>query len=394
MTATINKINNNKSTISVRSGLNSDEQHGGVVSPISLSTTYNFISFKQPRSYDYSRRRNPTRDLTQKVLADLEQGNNAIITSSGMSAIYLICIALLGPKDFLIAPYDCYGGTYRLLESLNRKGVCQVKFIDQNKEQDVLDCIRQYEPKLMFIETPSNPMLRIIDIRRICSIQDSSNMIFAVDNTFMTPVLQNPLILGADLVIHSCSKYLNGHSDLIAGVVISKSSELFEQLAWWSNTIGITTCAFDSYQLLRGIRTLVPRVRQQQYNTKKIIDFCLDQPIINKLYYPGLSDHPGYKIACQQQNGFGSIFSFELKGTENILLKFLKSLKLFTLAESFGGVESLIAHPASMTHAAMSENARSKAGISNMLLRVSVGLEDSDDLIKDLKQSFDMISTM
>lgn len=379
------------STISVRSGLNSDEQHGCVVSPITLSTTYNFLGFKQPRLYDYSRRRNPTRDITQKALADLEYGKHAIITSSGMSAIYLICVSLLSPNDLLIAPHDCYGGTYRLLQSLSDKGMFRVQFVDQNNEKSISECIHKYEPKLIFIETPSNPLLRIVDIKRMCSIK-KSNIICVVDNTFMTPVFQNPLILGADLVVHSCSKYLNGHSDLISGVVILNNSDLFDRLSWWSNTLGITGSAFDSYQLLRGIRTLVPRVHQQQYNTKKIVDFCLNQSAVHSLYYPGLSSHIGYHIARQQQTGFGSIFSFELKGTENTLLKFLKSLKLFTLAESFGGVESLIAHPATMTHAAIPESARNIAGISNMLLRLSVGLEDSDDLIDDLQRSLQLIS--
>lgn len=381
----------NKSTISVRSGLNSDEQYGCVVAPINLSTTYNFISFKQPRLYDYSRRKNPTRDVTQKALADLEHGKYAIVTNSGMSAIYLVCIALLEPNDLLIAPHDCYGGTYRLLQILSDKGLYRVNFVDQSNVQYMSECIQRCKPKLVFIETPSNPMLRIVDIRRICNIK-KSDVIYVVDNTFMTPIFQNPLNLGADLVLHSCSKYLNGHSDLIAGVVILNNSSISDRLIWWSNTIGITGSAFDSYQLLRGVRTLVPRVCQQQLNTKKIVDFCLRQPLISFVNYPGLPENPGYEIACQQQTGFGSIFSFELKGTEDTLFRFLKSLKLFTLAESFGGVESLISHPATMTHAAMSVDARFNAGISNMLLRVSVGLEDSDDLINDLIQALQSIS--
>lgn len=378
-------MNIKQSTISVRSGLNIDEQHGCVVPPITLSTTYNFFGLNQPRLYDYSRRKNPTRDVAQKTLSDLEYGNNAIMTSSGMSAIYLICSALLEPNDVLIAPHDCYGGTYRLLDALHKKGIYKVLFIDQNDTQVLLESLI-HKPKLIFIETPSNPMLRIVDIYSICNFQ--KDILYIVDNTFMTPIFQNPLILGADLVVHSCSKYLNGHSDLIAGVVISKDPYISDKLTWWSNTLGITSSAFDSYQLLRGMRTLMPRVSQQQNNTKKIIDFCQKQSQINALYYPGLSTHPGHNIACKQQSGFGSIFSFELKGTKNILVQFLQSLKLFTLAESFGGVESLIAHPATMTHAAMPENARKHAGINDMLLRVSVGLEDSDDLIADLEQAF------
>lgn len=385
-------MKSNKATISIRSGLNSDEQYGCIVSPISLSTNYNFYGFKQPRLYDYSRRRNPTRDRTQQALADLEQGQYAVITSSGMSAIYLVCASLLKPNDLLLAPHDCYGGTYRLFAALHDKGMCKVQFVDQNDLKFVSECIRKNNPKLIFIETPSNPLLRIVDIRSICNFK-GKDIICVVDNTFMTPVFQNPLNLGADLVLHSCSKYLNGHSDLIAGVVVCKDIYFFDKLSWWANTLGITGSAFDSYQLLRGIRTLVTRVCQQQRNTVEIINFCLDQSMIKRLYYPGLPKHPNHKIACQQQSGFGSIFSFELKGFESTTLsQFLKSLRLFILAESFGGVESLIAHPKTMTHAAMSESARISAGINDMLLRVSVGLEDSNDLIDDLNQGFKSIS--
>lgn len=381
----------NQATISIRSGLNNDKQYGSVVYPINVSTTYNFFGFKQSGLYDYSRRRNPTRDVTQKALAELEEGKYAVVTSSGMSAIYLVCISLLSTNDLLIAPHDCYGGTYRLLTALRDKGICKVQFVDQNNEKYMLECIRKNKPRLIFIETPSNPLLRIVDIRSICNFENR-DIVCVVDNTFMTPVFQNPLNLGADLVLHSCSKYLNGHSDLIAGVVISRDECIFDKLSWWANTLGITGSAFDSYQLLRGIRTLIPRVYQQQRNTLDIINFCLGQYMIKKLYYPGLSNHPNHMVACKQQRGFGSIFSFELKGSEKTLLQFLKSLKLFTLAESFGGVESLIAHPSTMTHAAMSENAKAIAGISNMLLRVSVGLEDSSDLIGDLDQGFKSIS--
>lgn len=377
-----------KTTISVRSGLNSDEQHGCVVSPINLSTTYNFFGLKKPRAYDYSRRKNPTRDVTQKALANLEHGKESIITSSGMSAIYLVCCALLKPNDLIIAPYDCYGGTYRLLKNLNEKGFLQVEFINQNNIQNILKLLT-YKPKFILLETPSNPMLRIVDIHAICNIKN--NTLCIVDNTFMSPIFQNPLNLGADLVIHSCSKYLNGHSDVIAGTVITQDTYIAEKLAWWANTLGITGSAFDSYQLLRGIRTLSPRVHQQQKNAKNIINFCQKQNKINKIYYPGLINHPEHKLACRQQDGFGSIFSFELKGNEQDLTKFLQSLQLFTLAESFGGVESLICHPATMTHAAMPENIRKIAGINDMLLRISVGLEDQDDLISDLQQAFQII---
>lgn len=377
----------NQATIVVRSGLNNNEQFGCVVPPIILSSTYNFTDFNQPRAHDYSRRSNPTRDIVQQTLMELEEGTGAVMTSSGMSAIYLACIVFLKPSDLLIAPHDCYGGSYRLFESFSKRGFYQVKFVNQANQQALAEALA-LKPKLVFIETPSNPLLRVVDIAAICRAAHEVGALCAVDNTFMSPVLQKPLTLGADLVVHSCTKYLNGHSDVVAGAVIAKEMTVATELAWWSNNIGVTGSAFDSYMLLRGIRTLTPRIHQQQNNAQAIIAYLQQHPQVNKLYYPGLLKNHGYEIACRQQSGFGAMLSFELKGDENTLRKFLAALELFTLAESLGGVESLISHAATMTHVGMTADARDRAGIGDTLLRVSVGIEDSKDLIADLEQAF------
>lgn len=376
-----------QATIAVRSGLNNDEQFGCVVPPITLSSTYNFIGFNQPRAHDYSRRGNPSRDMVQRALADLENGAGAVMTSSGMSAIHLVCTVFLQPGDLLVAPHDCYGGSYRLFDSLSKRGAYRVIFVDEGDEAALAQALAE-KPKLVLIETPSNPLLRVVDIAAICQAAHQAGAICVVDNTFLSPALQQPLELGADLVVHSCTKYLNGHSDVVAGTVIARDAALATELAWWANNIGVTGAAFDSYLLLRGIRTLNPRIRQQQSNAQEIVAYLQQEPLVKKLYYPGLVGNPGHDIACRQQKGFGAMLSFELDGDEALLRRFLSSLELFTLAESLGGVESLISHAATMTHAGMAPQARAAAGIAETLLRVSVGIEDSEDLIADLEQAF------
>lgn len=374
-------------TIAVRGGLNSDEQYGCVVPPIHLSSTYNFADFNQPRAHDYSRRGNPTRDIAQAALAELEGASRAVLTSSGMSAIHLVCTVLLKPGDLLVAPHDCYGGSYRLFDSLSRRGAYRVLFVDQGDEKALAEAMAQ-RPKLVLIESPSNPLLRVVDIKKICQAAHQVGALTVVDNTFLSPILQQPIALGADIVVHSCTKYLNGHSDVVAGVVMTKDQELGIEMAWWANNIGVTAAAFDSYLLLRGLRTLAPRMKQQQINANAVIAYLQQQPQVKKLYHPSLPDNQGHEIASKQQSGFGAMLSFELDGDELVMRKFLAALNLFTLAESLGGVESLISHAATMTHAGMAVEARQAAGISDNLLRVSVGIEDSEDLIADLEQAF------
>ncbi|RTY55821.1 cystathionine gamma-synthase [Pantoea sp. YU22] len=376
-----------QATIAVRSGLNDDEQYGCVVPPIHLSSTYNFLDFNEPRAHDYSRRGNPTRDVVQRALAELEGGAGAVLTNTGMSAIHLVTTVFLKPGDLLIAPHDCYGGSYRLFDSLAKRGAYRVKFVDQGNRA-ALDAALAEKPKLVLVESPSNPLLRVVDIAAICEAARAAGAVSVVDNTFLSPALQNPLALGADLVIHSCTKYLNGHSDVVAGAVIAKNPALVTELAWWANNIGVTGAAFDSYLLLRGLRTLAPRMAAAQRNALAIVSYLQQQPLVKKLYHPSLPENAGHEYAARQQRGFGAMLSFELDGDEALLRRFLKALQLFTLAESLGGVESLISHTATMTHAGMSAEARAAAGISETLLRVSVGIEDHEDLIADLDNAF------
>ena len=369
-------------TRSVRAGLESDAQHGSVVPPIYLSTNFAFEKYRTPRKYDYTRSGNPTRDQLANALADLEGGAGAVVTCTGLSAITLILATLPGGAR-VIAPYDCYGGTYRLLAALHAQGNLKVEFVDQGNAADLR---RALEPgaSLVWIETPSNPLLRVVDIRAIAEAAHAVDALAVVDNTFLSPIWQRPLELGADLVMHSTTKYLNGHSDVVGGAVIAATAKLHENLAWWANAIGVTGAPFDSFMTLRGVRSLHARMRVHAENTAVIVDYLSKHAAVARVHYPGLPDHPGHDIARRQQSGFGAMLSFELHGGEAAVGEFLSGLECFTLAESLGGVESLISHPASMTHAGMEESARLRAGIGAGLLRVSVGIEDPADLVADL----------
>ncbi|MFM2486095.1 cystathionine gamma-synthase [Celerinatantimonas yamalensis] len=378
-------------TIAVRTGIETDTTHGAVVPPIYLSTNYSFLGYDRKGDYDYSRSANPTRNLLAQALAELEGGAGAVITNTGMAAVHLVC-ALLNPGDILIAPHDCYGGSYRLFDSLSARGLFEVIFVDQNDE-DALGQAFARGAKLIWLETPSNPLLRLVDIKKIAEQAKSHGTLVAVDNTFLSPALQQPLYLGADIVVHSATKYINGHSDVVIGAVISKTVELHEKLAWWANCQGQTGSAFDSYLTLRGLRTLGPRMRTHQENAAVVANFLATQSQIKHVYYPGLSTHPQHDLAKCQQSGFGAMLSFELDADKSQRIEFIEKLQLFCLAESLGGVESLIAHPATMTHAGMSAAAQLEAGITPELFRISVGLEDSRDLVADLTQALSVIGT-
>ncbi len=369
-------------TRAVRAGLDSDLHHGAVVPPIHLSSTYSFAGFGHKREYDYSRSGNPTRDLLAEALADLEHGAAAVVTSSGMSAV-LLALELLPAGAHVLAAHDCYGGTWRLLDAWQRKGRISVAFVDLG-DGVALAAGLAARPALVWIETPSNPLLRITDIRHVARAAHEVGALVAVDNTFLSPALQQPLLLGADLVVHSTTKYINGHSDVVGGAVIAREPNLGEQLKWWANCQGLTGAPFDSYLTLRGLRTLGVRMRQHQENAARIAAHLDAHPAVRKVHYPGLATHPGHAVAARQQQGFGAMLSFELEGGQAQVEAFLDGLECFSLAESLGGVESLIAHPVTMTHASMAPEARRVAGISDALLRVSVGIEDVGDLLRDL----------
>jgi len=370
-------------TRAVRAALESDTQFGAVVPPVHLSSTYTFDGFGNRRQYDYGRSGNPTRDALGNALADLEGGAGGVIAASGMAAIDIVC-QLLAPGDLLIAPHDCYGGTYRLFAALAKRGNFTVAFIDQADDAAWSQAMAR-KPKMIWVETPSNPLLRITDIRTVSAAAKMQGAFLAVDNTFLSPVWQQPIALGADMVVHSTTKYINGHSDVVGGAVIAASKELHEQLTWWSNCIGATGAPFDSYLTLRGLRTLNARMPIHGANALAVARLLAAHRAVKQVYYPGLESHPQHRLACAQQTGFGAIVSFELQGGLAQVRRFVERLQLFSLAESLGGVESLIAHPASMTHAALDADTRTRAGITDSLLRLSVGIEDSEDLLSDLR---------
>jgi cystathionine gamma-synthase len=369
-------------TRAVRAGLNADAQHGAVIPPLHLSSTFSFHGFGAKRQYDYTRSGNPTRDLLGQALAELEEGAGAVVTSTGMSAITLVA-HLLGPGDLLVAPHDCYGGTHRLLSALARKAHFDVLFIDQGNATAVARALDK-RPRMWWIETPSNPLLRIVDIRSLAAQAHARGALVVADNTFLSPALQQPLTLGADIVVHSTTKYINGHSDVVGGAVVVRDAALLEEVAWWANCLGLTGAPFDSFLTLRGVRTLHARVRAHLENTAAVVELLAAHPNVLQVYYPGLHSHRGHEIARAQQAGYGAMVSFELLGGEAAARTFVAGLEVFTLAESLGGVESLVAHPATMTHASMDAEARRVAGISDGLLRLSVGIEHADDLLADL----------
>ena len=369
-------------TAAVRAAIESEKQYGAVVPPLYLSSNFAFAGLGEPRQYDYTRSANPTRDALADALTSLEGGEGAVITSSGMAAITLV-VQLLKRGDLLIAPHDCYGGSYRLFDSLSRKGQFDVRFVDQNDDEALSNAIA-LKPRLIMVETPSNPLLRIVDIKNISEFAKSCGALLAVDNTFLSPALQQPISIGADIVIHSTTKYLNGHSDVVGGAVVAATDELADDLGYWANCLGITGSPFDSYLTLRGLRTLHVRLRQHEENALQLATILDGHPAVRRVYYPGLASHNGHEIACKQQQGFGGMLSFELTGGEAAVRVFFEQLQHFSLAESLGGVESLVCHPASMTHAPLSEEALAEAGISQDLVRLSVGIENGEDLVSDV----------
>lgn len=372
-------------TVAAANGVATDTAFGAVTPPIHLSTTFAFEGFERARTHDYSRTSNPTRSLLAETLAELEGGAGAIVVSSGMAAIDLV-FSQLRSDDLVVAPHDCYGGTHRLLSARRDREHFDVVFVDQNDQEALAEAFDRF-PSMVLVETPSNPLLRVVDIRSIADRAGTSGAKLVVDNTFLSPALQRPLLLGADYVVHSTTKYLNGHSDVVGGAVIAAERSSAEELAAWANVVGVTGSPFDCYMTLRGLRTLFPRVAQQQESAHTLAKHLEGHSRVGAVYYPGLSSHPGHEIAKRQQSGFGAMLSFELKGGLGAVRRFVEAVRIFTLAESLGGVESLVAHPATMTHAGMDPDARRMAGITDGLLRLSVGLEAETDLILDLDRA-------
>lgn len=370
-------------TIAVANGIASDEVFGTVTPPIYLSSTFAFSGFERHRGYEYSRTANPGRDLLADTLAKLEGGAGAVVTASGMAAVDLV-LSLANRGDLVVAPHDCYGGTYRLLAARRDRGHFDLAFVDQS-DANALAAVFSRKPALVLIETPSNPLMRVVDIRAIAAQAKKAGARVAVDNTFLSPALQRPIALGADLVIHSTTKYINGHSDVVGGAVVCANEADAAALGHWANVTGSIGSPFDAYLTLRGVRTLFPRIERQQENAAAVAAFLAGRDEVAAVHYPGLASHPSHAIARTQQAGFGAMLSFDLAGGTDAVRRFVEAVRVFTLAESLGGVESLVAHPATMTHAGMGAEARAAAGIGDGLLRLSVGLEAEADLIADLE---------
>ena len=383
-------LDSNITTRAVRAGIDTDTAFGAVTPPLVLSSNFSFSGFNQKRQYDYTRSGNPTRDLLGDALAELEGGAGGVITATGMAAITLALNALLEPGDLLVVPHDAYGGSWRLFNALAKKGAFELATIDCTDAASRAAVFAR-GPKLVWIETPSNPLLRVTDLELVIGEAKAAGAKVLVDNTFLSPLWQRPLDFGADAVLHSTTKYINGHSDVVGGAIVARDAALHERFSWWANALGITGAPFDSFLTLRGVRTLSARLRVHEENTRAVAELLDGHPAVNRLYWPGLATHPGHDIAARQQQGFGAMLSFEL-ADEASVQAFVEGLQCFTLAESLGGVESLIAHPATMTHAAMTPEARRAAGIGDGLLRLSVGIEHADDLVADLSAALDRVA--
>lgn len=375
------------STRLVRAAIGSDSQHRAVVPPLHLSANYVFDRPGVCGRYDYTRSGNPTRDHLADAIADCENGVGAVVTASGMAAVAVVT-SLLRTDDVLVAPHDCYGGCHRLFLAESERVGFEVIFVDQSSEE-AFELARAKCPRIIWLESPSNPLLRVTDLSRWAEVGRDVGALTVADNTFLSPVNQRPLNLGVDVVVHSTTKFLNGHSDVVGGAVAWNDRALGEELSWWTNCLGVAGAPFDSYLTLRGLRTLHARCAEHETNALEVVEALRAHPLVTAVHHPSLSGHPGHAIARKQQSGWGSIVSFELHGGISTVEAFLAEVRHFTLAESLGGVESLVAHPATMTHASMDDVARAVAGIGDGLLRLSVGIEDATDLTEDIVEALD-----
>jgi cystathionine gamma-lyase len=361
-----------------------------VVAPIYLSSTYARKEVKNPGFFQYSRSQNPTRFALEQRYASLEETTYGLGFASGLAAEAAILFALLKPGDHVVGFDDLYGGTKRLFHQWEENYGITVTLVDASVPKLIEDAITP-KTKLVWLESPSNPLLKVCDIKAIADIAHGHHLLVIVDNTFLSPYFQKPASLGADIVVHSITKYIAGHSDVIGGAIMLNDKGLYEKIKFCQNSLGVVPSPFDCYLVLRGLKTLSLRMERHQSNALAIATYLENHPKVARVYYPGLKSHPQYEIGLRQASGFGGMISFEIVGGEKEAVMFLESLKLFTLAESLGGVESLIEHPALMTHSSITAKERELAGIKDSLIRVSIGVEDKKDLIKDLEQAFGKI---
>ncbi|HNP06308.1 MAG TPA: cystathionine gamma-synthase [Cyclobacteriaceae bacterium] len=377
-------------TKAVHAGVEPDPLTGAVMTPIYQTSTYAQESPSKHKGYGYARGANPTRDALQKSIAALENGQFGLCFSSGMGATDAV-IKLLKPGDEVITSYDLYGGSYRMFRHVFEKFGIKFHFIDLSDPNNISPLLNE-NTKLLWLETPSNPLMRIIDIQACATLAKQRDMLVAVDNTFASPYLQNPLSLGADIVMHSVTKYLGGHSDVVMGALVVNDQKLRDELFFILNSCGAVPSPNDCFLVLRGIKTLQLRMQRHCFNGKQVAEFLKNHPKVGKVYWPGFPDHPNHNVAKQQMSDFGGMLSFTLKDdSQQKANQLMETVKLFTLAESLGGVESLINHPASMTHASIPKEERIKSGLSDSLIRLSVGIEDIEDLIEDLTTSLEEI---
>lgn len=376
-------------TKAIHVGQDPDPTTGATIVPIYQTSTYTQLDIGTHRGYEYSRTHNPTRTALEECLASLEDGKYGLAYASGCAATTNV-ISLLKAGDHVLASDDLYGGTYRLFNRVLANFGITFSFIDMSDKELIKNSIQE-NTKMIWIETPTNPLLKLCDIKMIANIAKSKGVVLAVDNTFMSPYFQKPLNLGADLVVHSTTKYIGGHSDVVGGIVITSNDDLYQRLKFNQNSMGAIPGPFDCWLTLRGVKTLALRMREHEKNANAVADFLINHPKIEKVNYPGLSSHPQHELAKSQMTGFGGMISFEVKGGLDAGKIVATKTKLFSLAESLGGVESLIGHPATMTHAAIPREERIKNGLNDGLIRISVGIEDKEDLIADLRQAFDQI---
>lgn len=375
-----------KSTKAIHVGGHPDKETGAIMPPIYQTSTYVQASPGVHKGFEYTRTHNPTRSRLEECLASLEDAKHCVVTASGLSATMLIMHTLPAGSTILCGD-DVYGGTYRIFNTVFNK-LHKFIFIDTTNIKTVESNIKKYKPALLWLETPTNPLLKITDIKAATAAAKKAKCLTVVDNTFMSPYFQNPLNLGADLVIHSMTKYINGHSDVVGGAIMLNNKNIYQDLFRLQNSIGPAQSPFDSWLVLRGLKTLAIRMEAHQKNAMTIAQFLEKHPKVERVVYPGLKSHPQHAVAKKQMSGFGGMITFFLKGDLKESRKFLESVHLFALAESLGGVESLIEHPAIMTHASIPEKVRLQLGITNNLIRLSVGVEDVSDLIKDLENAF------
>ncbi len=372
-------------THAVHTGVYKDDQYNSVTTPIYTSSTYYFNSVDEPPPYDYTRTGNPTRQALNESIAQLEGGHAAFTTNTGMSAI-LTALMLLKEGDHIICGHELYGGTFRLFTQVLSKFKLDFSLIDMTRSENISAAVRP-DTRLIYFETPTNPLLNIVNIETVVEIAMKHHLLTILDNTFMTPLLQRPIDFGVDLVIHSTTKYMNGHSDMLGGAIVTREKEMSEKVFFLVNALGTGAPPFDAWLALRGIKTLGPRMECHLRNAAAITEFLLGSEHIKKVFYPGLKSHPQHELAKKQQKGFGGILSFELDLDKVDIALFFKHLNYFHLSVSLGGVESLIEQPWSMSHAAMDETARIAAGLSPGIVRISAGIEDSSDLVADIEEA-------